>query len=39
MSAMIIPVILMAVYALLNIPAAIRHDNDLPVSHTGKATK
>ncbi len=39
MSAMIIPVILMAVYALISIPAAIRHDNDLPVSVTGKERK
>jgi hypothetical protein len=36
---MIIPVILMAVYALLSLPAAIRHDADLPVSHTGKERK
>jgi hypothetical protein len=39
MSAMIIPVILMAVIALLSIPAAFRHDADLPISHTGKERK
>jgi hypothetical protein len=36
---MIIPVICMAVTAALMIRPAIRHDNDLPISHTGKERK
>lgn len=39
MSAMIIPVILMAVGFGLAIRPALRHDADLPVSHTGKARR
>jgi len=39
MSAMIIPVIVMAVTAALMIRPAIRHDQDQPISVTGKKRK
>ncbi len=36
---MIALILAAAVFVGLKIPAAIRHDADLPVAHTGKATR